>query len=71
MGKRGVDYRDVMIGAAADVQAVMHEFQQEIALPQVVSEMAKVWSQMPDEMREKFAKDRPQEYAAFMEMLKG
>lgn len=70
MAKQGVDYRDVMLAAAADVQEMMREFEMEMSLPQMMAEMGKMWATLPDEMREKFAKERPQEYAAFMSMLK-
>lgn len=70
MVKQGVDYRDVMLAAAADVQEMMREFEMEMSMPQMVMEMKKLWATLPNEMREKFAKERPQEYAAFISMLK-
>lgn len=65
-----IDLRDVMLEAQADVQEVMREVLQELALPQMVTTFVKTWAQMPQAMKEKFQREKPEEYRALMEMMK-
>lgn len=64
------DIRDLMLEAAAQVQTVQMEFEKKVRIPQVKGEVAQLWRELPDEMKDKFAKERPAEYAALMETLK-
>ncbi len=64
------DIRDLLLEAAAAVQTVQMEFEKKVMMPQVKGEVAQLWRELPEEMREKFVKERPAEYAALMETLK-
>jgi hypothetical protein len=64
------DLRDVMLEAQAEVQAVMREVLQELALPQMIEKFRMQWAQMPPVMKEQFQRERPDEYAALIEMMK-
>ncbi len=63
------DLRDVMLEAQAEVQEIMREVMQEIALPLMMDQFKMQWASMPDAMKEKFSKERPEKYAALMEMM--
>ena len=64
------DVRDTFLEAMAEVQEVMREVMQEMTEPQKKNEVAQMWMSTPDKMKEKFKAERPEEYAALMEMLK-
>ena len=63
------DLGDVMLEAVAEIQEIMREVVGEITEPQRIQMIASMWTQMPEEMKEQFKKDRPQEYAAMMEAM--
>lgn len=65
-----VDLRDVTLEAAADVQALVREVLQELAEPALIEKVRRVWSTMPDEMKAQFEQDAPDEFRAFMDLLK-
>jgi hypothetical protein len=64
------DLRDVMLEAQAEVQAVMREILQDLALPQMLDAFKMQWAQMPPAMKEKFKAERPEQYKALVEMMK-
>jgi hypothetical protein len=64
------DLRDVMLEATARAQKLLMEFQKQIAMPMMKGKMAEMWQTLPDEMKERFAKEKPNEYHALMEALK-
>lgn len=66
---QGLDLRDIMLEAQAEVQVIMREVLQELALPQMVNKFRMTWKQMPPEMRQKFAEERPDEYSKLVEMF--
>ena len=63
------DLRDVMLEAQAEVQEIMREVQQDIAIPLMMEKFKLQWTQMPSAMKEQFSRERPQEYAALIEMM--
>lgn len=65
-----VDLRDMMLEAGADAQSLWLEFQKEMAAPQMRSKFAHLWTSLPDEIKERFAKEQPDAYAALIENLK-
>jgi hypothetical protein len=69
MAEQTYDLRDVMLEAQAEVQEIMREVQQEIAIPLMMEQFKLQWTQMPSAMKEQFARERPQEYATLMEMM--
>ncbi len=64
------DLRDVMLEAQAEVQAIMRDVVQELVRPQIMAQLRKMWMDAPDEVKEAFKRDKPQEYAALMEELR-
>lgn len=64
------DLRDLMLEAQAEVQDVMREVMQGLAEPIMMEQIVMQWHSLPDEMKERFKMDRPQEYAQLMEMMK-
>jgi len=65
------DIRDLMLEAEAEVQAIMREVVQDLMKPQMMAQIKKMWITAPDEIKEAFKRERPQEYAELMEDLKG
>jgi len=63
------DLRDLMLKAAADVQKAVMTFGMEVDRPIMISQAAQMWMQLPNEMKEKFKSEKPEEYAAFMKEL--
>lgn len=70
MADEFVDLQDLMLEATANVQNLVMEFQQRLAMPKVKSQMVSMWMNLPDEMKEKFKSERPDEYSAFIESMK-
>ena len=68
-GSNPYDLRDVMLEAQAEVQAIMREVLQEIALPMMMDTFKQQWFSLPPEMKEQFSRERPDEYKALMEMM--
>lgn len=66
-----MDMSDMVLEAAADVQKVMIDFMKELTEPEIKKQTRQMWTNLPDEMKTQFAKERPQEYAALKTILKG
>ena len=64
------EIRDVMLEAVAEVQAIMREVAQDLVKPQMMRQIRQMWMTAPDEIKESFKLERPQEYAELMEDLK-
>lgn len=64
-----MDIRDVMLEAQAEVQAVMREVVADLMEPQILAQLRQMWATLPDEMKEQFMTDRPDEYEGLMNML--
>lgn len=60
------DMRDAILEAQAESMELVREVMQEIATPQIKLESRKLWATMPDEMKERFKAERPDEYQQFM-----
>lgn len=60
------EFKDAMLDAQADIMEAMRELLRELILPQIVKDARALWARMPDEMREQFKRERPEEYAALM-----
>lgn len=65
-----IDIRDVTLEAQAEVQGIIREVVQELMRPQMMAQVKQMWLNAPDEMKELFKRERPQEYAELMEDLK-
>jgi hypothetical protein len=64
-----LDIRDLMLEATADAQEIVRELLQELAMPQMRAQVKQMWMRVPEEMRDRFVKERPQEYAALMDVM--
>jgi hypothetical protein len=64
-----VDYRDVFLEATAEVQEIVREIFQELALPQMKAQIKQAWMSAPDEMKDAFQSERPQEYQDLMDLI--
>jgi len=60
------DLRDVMLEATAEVQELIREVMTELAEPQMKAKVREAWMSAPDEMKDQFANERPEEYRALM-----
>lgn len=65
-----VDLKDMMLEATARVQSLMMEFEKQLAMPKVKSQFSQLWMNLPDEAKERFKIEKPNEYHALMEALK-
>jgi hypothetical protein len=65
-----MDMRDVVLEAQAEVQAIMREVVQELMKPQIMAQLRQSWISAPDEVKEMFKREKPEDYAALMEELK-
>lgn len=60
------DVQEPALEAQAFVMEVLQEVMKEVAMPEFMREMKKVWQTLPDEMKEQFKAERPQEYHMLM-----
>jgi len=67
---KGFDLRDVMLEAQAEVQSVMREVMEELAMPQMLEELRLMWAQMPPEKKAKYQQDQPEDYEMLIELMK-
>jgi ppGpp synthetase/RelA/SpoT-type nucleotidyltranferase len=67
----GIDLRDMMLKAAADVQKAVMQFEMDVQKPAVRTDMAKLWMNLPDDMKEKFKAEQPEAYAALIKEIQG
>lgn len=65
-----IDIRDLMLEAQAEVQAIVREVAEELVMPQIAAQLRVKWSQMSDEARELFEKERPQEFAEMQKIIR-
>jgi ppGpp synthetase/RelA/SpoT-type nucleotidyltranferase len=63
------ELRDIMLEAVAEVQEIVREVMEELAEPQVRTEVQKMWMQMPQDMKDQYAADNPEEHKALMDMM--
>lgn len=64
-----LELKDILLEATADVQEIVREVLEELAEPQTRLEVRKMWMQMPQEMRDQYAADNPEEHRALMDMM--
>jgi len=63
------DMRDLMLEATAEVQEIVRELMQDLTMPMIKAQVKQMWMTAPDEMKEQFKAERPEEYAALMDMM--
>lgn len=65
----GFDLRDLLLEVTAEITEIIREAMQELAAPQMESQLRQAWATAPDEMKEQFKRERPQEFSALMGAL--
>jgi negative regulator of genetic competence, sporulation and motility len=63
------DMRDILLEATAEVQEIFREVMEELIEPMEMEQARMLWSQLPDEAKEQFAHDNPDEYRMLMEQI--
>jgi len=63
------DLNDITLEAQAELQEIVRELLQELAEPAMMRQMKMLWMTMPDEMKEKFKQERPEEFTALMKAV--
>lgn len=63
------DLNDIMLEATAEVQEIMRELMQELGQPRNLREIEQAWATAPDEMKDQFASDRPDDAAAMTKAI--
>ena len=64
-----LDFRDVMLEAIADVREIFREVMIEATAPMVDMELRQMWAQMPQELKDRLAAERPEEYEMLMKQI--
>lgn len=60
------DMRDAILDAQADLMDAFREVMRELVVPDIESKARALWAQLPEDMKEQFKQQRPEEYAALM-----
>jgi hypothetical protein len=65
-----LDLRDVILEAQAEVQEIMREVVQDLMQPQIMAQIRQMWMSAPDDVKELFKRERPEDYTALMDELR-
>ena len=71
MSDNGIDFRDMMLECTAEVKEIFRETMIELTEPIMEMELKMMWAQLPAELKDKLAKERPEEYAMLMKQING
>ena len=71
MSGNGIDFRDMMLECTAEVKEIFRETMIELTEPIIEMELKMMWAQMPAELKDKLAQERPEEYAMLMKQING
>ena len=71
MTNNGIDFRDMMLECTAEVKEIFRETMIELTEPMMEMELKMTWAQLPAELKDKLAQERPEEYAMLMKQLNG
>ena len=71
MSDNGIDFRDMMLECTAEVKEIFRETMIELTEPIMEMELKMMWAQLPAELKDKLAQERPEEYAMLMKQLNG
>lgn len=66
-----IDYRDLMLECVADLQSILLEALRELKTREQIDQVRMLWASSPEEMREAFAQQQPEQYKALIENIKG
>ena len=58
-----------MLEAIADVREIFREVMIEATAPMVDMELRQMWAQMPQELKDRLAAERPEEYEMLMKQI--
>ena len=71
MSDNGIDFRDMMLECTAEVKEIFRETMIELTEPIMEMELKMMWAQLPAELKDKLAQERPEEYAMLMKQING
>jgi hypothetical protein len=71
MSGNGIDFRDMMLECTAEVKEIFRETMIELTEPIIEIELKMMWAQMPAELKDRLAQERPEEYAMLMKQING
>jgi len=71
MSGNGIDFRDMMLECTAEVKEIFRETMIELTEPMIEMELKMMWAQMPAELKDRLAQERPEEYAMLMKQMNG
>ena len=71
MTSNGIDLRDMMLECTAEVKEIFRETMIELTEPIIEMELKMMWAQMPAELKDRLAQERPEEYAMLMKQMNG
>lgn len=69
--QNSIDMRDMLLEAVADVREQVRSVILELAEPALRQQVVMQWAQMPQEIKDKLATERPEEYKSLMDYLGG
>lgn len=71
MDNAQLDFRDILLESIADVREIVRDVIIDLTAPVMEMELKKMWAQMPQELKDKLATERPEEYKALMDHIGG
>jgi hypothetical protein len=69
MDNNQLDFRDLLLESIADVREIVRDVMIDMTAPMMDMELKKMWAQMPQELKDKLAAERPEEYKALMDHI--
>ena len=66
-----LDFRDIFLESIADVREIVRDVMIDLTAPVLEMELKKAWAQMSQELKDKLAVERPEEYQALMKHIGG
>lgn len=64
-----LDLNDVMLEAVSEVQEIVRELMEELTEPHIKAKIREAWMSSPDEVKDQFSRERPEEYRALMDAI--
>ena len=70
MASDSIDLRDIMLEAIAMVREAFRDVMIDLTQPLVRLELARVWAELPPELKDKVMAEMPEEYEMLMQELR-
>lgn len=70
MASDSIDLRDMMLEAIAMVREAFRDVMIDLTQPLVRLELARVWAELPPELKDKVMAEMPEEYEMLMQELR-